>query len=309
MQRGTVDPVLGKVVDFSDVATMQNLTDARHTDVIPSFLADSCLATCVKAAHLNKRLQDPFDDILEKSAAEYRIFKKSYFHVDKGAKMPTLLKNLLGLIKMTPDQIAMTNEISSPHQVIICWCANDVAHFKPTSVPANASPQERQRIIHRWQQNDRKYQDSLRAAEEMANILTKMEHKGMLWGIGEADDWIMPYFGELVQPILEKFADHDIITWNATQHFRTMPRAIKKQTKAQIAANIDPEVDHWHFWDNDQSPQGLNQWKVQIELSKHLYAFAMFGNFLYLLEESTDCLLYTSPSPRDRTRSRMPSSA
>ena len=27
------------------------------------------------------------------------------------------------------------------------------------------------------------------------------------------------------------------------------------------------------------------------------------------VEMSTDCLLYTSPSPRDRTRSRMPSSA
>ena len=27
------------------------------------------------------------------------------------------------------------------------------------------------------------------------------------------------------------------------------------------------------------------------------------------LEQLTDCLLYTSPSPRDRTRSRMPSSA
>ena len=26
-------------------------------------------------------------------------------------------------------------------------------------------------------------------------------------------------------------------------------------------------------------------------------------------EDLTDCLLYTSPSPRDRTRSRMPSSA
>ena len=27
------------------------------------------------------------------------------------------------------------------------------------------------------------------------------------------------------------------------------------------------------------------------------------------LEQLEDCLLYTSPSPRDRTRSRMPSSA
>ena len=31
--------------------------------------------------------------------------------------------------------------------------------------------------------------------------------------------------------------------------------------------------------------------------------------FIYELDLITDCLLYTSPSPRDRTRSRMPSSA
>ena len=32
-------------------------------------------------------------------------------------------------------------------------------------------------------------------------------------------------------------------------------------------------------------------------------------NFLDLQEKLTDCLLYTSPSPRDRQKSRMPSSA
>eukprot|EP00657_Telonema_sp_P-1_P009441 TRINITY_DN362_c0_g2_i1.p1 TRINITY_DN362_c0_g2~~TRINITY_DN362_c0_g2_i1.p1 ORF type:complete len:206 (-),score=92.51 TRINITY_DN362_c0_g2_i1:69-686(-) len=32
-------------------------------------------------------------------------------------------------------------------------------------------------------------------------------------------------------------------------------------------------------------------------------------NFLYMMDKLSDCLLYTSPSPRDRTRSRMPSSA
>ena len=31
--------------------------------------------------------------------------------------------------------------------------------------------------------------------------------------------------------------------------------------------------------------------------------------FDYLFDNAKDCLLYTSPSPRDRTRSRMPSSA
>ena len=29
----------------------------------------------------------------------------------------------------------------------------------------------------------------------------------------------------------------------------------------------------------------------------------------FISDESGNCLLYTSPSPRDRTRSRMPSSA
>ena len=33
------------------------------------------------------------------------------------------------------------------------------------------------------------------------------------------------------------------------------------------------------------------------------------GNYFYFFGETVGCLLYTSPSPRDRTRSRMPSSA
>ena len=33
------------------------------------------------------------------------------------------------------------------------------------------------------------------------------------------------------------------------------------------------------------------------------------GSMKGLLDRGNDCLLYTSPSPRDRTRSRMPSSA
>ena len=36
---------------------------------------------------------------------------------------------------------------------------------------------------------------------------------------------------------------------------------------------------------------------------------AQIGTDISLLAPSCDCLLYTSPSPRDRTRSRMPSSA
>ena len=36
---------------------------------------------------------------------------------------------------------------------------------------------------------------------------------------------------------------------------------------------------------------------------------AIIGRFAGASEKYRDCLLYTSPSPRDRTRSRMPSSA
>ena len=38
-------------------------------------------------------------------------------------------------------------------------------------------------------------------------------------------------------------------------------------------------------------------------------ADALAAQFGSDVERCTDCLLYTSPSPRDRTRSRMPSSA
>ena len=45
--------------------------------------------------------------------------------------------------------------------------------------------------------------------------------------------------------------------------------------------------------------KGFRPGKVPKEILKRQFGKAVFG----------DCLLYTSPSPRDRTRSRMPSSA
>ena len=38
-------------------------------------------------------------------------------------------------------------------------------------------------------------------------------------------------------------------------------------------------------------------------------SFNYLGQFDQNTKQANDCLLYTSPSPRDRTRSRMPSSA
>ena len=48
--------------------------------------------------------------------------------------------------------------------------------------------------------------------------------------------------------------------------------------------------------------------KIRSEVGMCFQHFNLFPH-LTILENCTLCLLYTSPSPRDRTRSRMPSSA
>ena len=47
--------------------------------------------------------------------------------------------------------------------------------------------------------------------------------------------------------------------------------------------------------------------KVTKDYGAQVHAFVLMPNHYHLLMST--CLLYTSPSPRDRTRSRMPSSA
>ena len=42
---------------------------------------------------------------------------------------------------------------------------------------------------------------------------------------------------------------------------------------------------------------------------RYLASKQSYGQAEQLLKKALSCLLYTSPSPRDRTRSRMPSSA
>ena len=49
--------------------------------------------------------------------------------------------------------------------------------------------------------------------------------------------------------------------------------------------------------------------KSERKLLKPLWDFKQYGESGQWVSELFPCLLYTSPSPRDRTRSRMPSSA
>ena len=57
--------------------------------------------------------------------------------------------------------------------------------------------------------------------------------------------------------------------------------------------------EHFHCYLNPQRPVDIGAFKVHGLSSEFLADKPLFK----------DCLLYTSPSPRDRTRSRMPSSA
>jgi len=55
-------------------------------------------------------------------------------------------------------------------------------------------------------------------------------------------------------------------------------------------------------------PKGGGIWVVELDREVHFGGLEELSAFAILVE-SGSCLLYTSPSPRDRTRSRMPSSA
>ena len=48
---------------------------------------------------------------------------------------------------------------------------------------------------------------------------------------------------------------------------------------------------------------------IDIEMVDKVRVMQMLAKSSGLLDQEKDCLLYTSPSPRDRVRSRMPSSA
>ena len=60
-------------------------------------------------------------------------------------------------------------------------------------------------------------------------------------------------------------------------------------------------------FDRTRKDKALKQAKLEPVSFVKVYSYV--NEFLGLVREENGCLLYTSPSPRDRTRSRMPSSA
>ena len=88
-------------------------------------------------------------------------------------------------------------------------------------------------------------------------------------------------------------------------------------------AKIGHEGDAWRSWDEaDRAAQALpngyvHPWLLFGRGMVDAYAITMNTNLVQSRDairaadrlDLSACLLYTSPSPRDRTRSRMPSSA
>ena len=58
-----------------------------------------------------------------------------------------------------------------------------------------------------------------------------------------------------------------------------------------------------------QAREAAEEEKKRVENERRLKEYAMHKHKKFPAARVHSCLLYTSPSPRDRTRSRMPSSA
>ena len=77
---------------------------------------------------------------------------------------------------------------------------------------------------------------------------------------------------------------------------------IEKNTEMRMKASSDFEKDFYKLMNNAFFGKTMEN----VRARRHL---DIIHNDVQRLNRYTACLLYTSPSPRDRTRSRMPSSA
>ena len=129
------------------------------------------------------------------------------------------------------------------------------------------------------------------------------------WGTSRDFDDLMAHRG--IEPPLAGYTDEDGFEWVIDAIAKCLP-------KAQGCGVILGLENHWGL---ARTPEGLLRIVNAID-SPWLRVLLDTGNFLEdpyekleqcapqtVLVQAKTCLLYTSPSPRDRTRSRMPSSA
>ena len=74
-----------------------------------------------------------------------------------------------------------------------------------------------------------------------------------------------------------------------------------------LSAHTREEIDHWLT--KYPTEQRRSAVAAALRAAQHQNHGYLTTELMDGVAEYLDCLLYTSPSPRDRTRSRMPSSA
>jgi len=100
----------------------------------------------------------------------------------------------------------------------------------------------------------------------------------------------------------------DRLDWETLEQSEDVEKTLKSFLSKRIKGAIRRAIDK-NRGDIRIPEHKLNE--IRKDNGKDQKMVAMFFNsiFLSIDAQPTDCLLYTSPSPRDRTRSRMPSSA
>ena len=80
-------------------------------------------------------------------------------------------------------------------------------------------------------------------------------------------------------------------------------------TVVKALKEILPNESILYFGDTARLPYGVKSRDLIIQYSMQIANFLIKNDAKMIIVACNTCLLYTSPSPRDRTRSRMPSSA
>ena len=103
---------------------------------------------------------------------------------------------------------------------------------------------------------------------------------------------------------VRKFADGRIFTGTQAKELGLVDEIGDEFVARELAAeivNIDPKIQPLTFGKKKKKILGLIPGSRMVE--------KIINNIFFEFDSSNNCLLYTSPSPRDATLSRMPSSA
>ena len=138
-------------------------------------------------------------------------------------------------------------------------------------------------------------------APELEANLVKLPPEALVEGVTELDD------GSAIIGEMEMEAEAPVaipFDANLAEH---IDEDVLLQMSDEITGNIEDDISSRSDWE-EQYKGGLELLGMSYEDRSEPFEGAS-GIVHPLLAESVTCLLYTSPSPRDRQKSRMPSSA